>query len=402
MSADDTSLFIDANKYLDLYRTDKGKKLLAPLAEQVDYIFVTQRVVDEVQRNKIQVAADYLAAKFKELKLLTFNVPDHLTGAEAGQSAGILQEMGDVCKRLKMLNSKVDALALGILEQISSSEDEVSKALAPIFERAIPHSQEEIQRARERREFGNPPGKASNPIGDQLTWEQILSHFQGKRRLWIISRDGDYGTLFGGKGFINRFLYEELQAVSPGAEAFLFADTVEGITHFVAATGVKAEKRLTPEEVEEIEKEEQSLPPLPQRFHSSEDLRGAIETLSLLRSPDEQKRRAMEAMSNLPDFHEQMRRAMVAMSNLPDFQEQKRRAMEAMSNLPDFHEQMRRAMEAMSNLPDIDEQVRRALRMSEQSPPSDEDSESNDEDGANTDPEDDDEPDNSTDDEQPK
>ena len=275
MSADDALLFIDSNKYLDLYRTDKGKKLLSPLCEQVDYIFVTQRVVDEVQRNKIQVAADYLAAKFKELKLITFSVPDHLTGVEAGQGVGILQEMGNVSNRLKKVNSEVDALALGILEQISISKDEVSEALARIFDRAILHSQEELQRARERREFGNPPGKASNPIGDQLTWEQILSHFRGKKRLWIISRDGDYGTLFRGKGFINRFLYEELQAVSPGAEAFLFADTVEGIRHFVSATGVKAEKRLTPREVEEIEEEEQSLLPLSQHF--GEDFRRLME-----------------------------------------------------------------------------------------------------------------------------
>lgn len=63
MSADDTLLFIDTNKYLDLYRTDKGKKLLAPLGEQVDYIFVTQQVVGEVQRNKILVAAEFLRQK---------------------------------------------------------------------------------------------------------------------------------------------------------------------------------------------------------------------------------------------------------------------------------------------------------------------------------------------------
>lgn len=91
MPADDVLLFIDANKYLDLFRTDKGKKLLAPLGEQVDHIFVTQRVVDEVQRNKIPVAADFLAGKFKELKLLTFNVPDHLAGTDSGQGTTILQ-----------------------------------------------------------------------------------------------------------------------------------------------------------------------------------------------------------------------------------------------------------------------------------------------------------------------
>ena len=33
MLTEDALLFIDSNKYLDLYRTDKGKKLLAPLGE---------------------------------------------------------------------------------------------------------------------------------------------------------------------------------------------------------------------------------------------------------------------------------------------------------------------------------------------------------------------------------
>ena len=350
MSADDALLFIDSNKYLDLYRTDKGKKLLSPLCEQVDYIFVTQRVVDEVQRNKIQVAADYLAAKFKELKLITFSVPDHLTGVEAGQGVGILQEMGNVSNRLKKVNSEVDALALGILEQISISKDEVSEALARIFDRAILHSQEELQRARERREFGNPPGKASNPIGDQLTWEQILSHFRGKKRLWIISRDGDYGTLFRGKGFINRFLYEELQAVSPGAEAFLFADTVEGIRHFVSATGVKAEKRLTPREVEEIEEEEQSLLPLSQHF--GEDFRRMMEQAV---KPGEDFRRMMEqAVKPGEDIRRMMEQAMKPGEDFRRMMEQAvkpgediRRMMEqAMKPAEDIH----RMMEQVANL----------------------------------------------------
>ena len=144
----------------------------------------------------------------------------------------------------EMRRAQKPILALGILEQISRSEDEVSKALAPIFAKAVPHSQEELQRARERRELVNPPGKNTNPIGDQLTWEQILIRFQEKRRLWIISRDGDYGTVFDDKGFLNRFLYDELCNVASAPEADLFADTVEGIRHFVDTTGVKAEKRL--------------------------------------------------------------------------------------------------------------------------------------------------------------
>jgi PIN domain len=268
--------------YLDLYRTDQGKKLLAPLGEQVDYIFVTQQVVGEVQRNKILVAAGFLSQKFKGVKLQSFNVPDHLSGTSTGQGKEILQQMSEIGQKIKKVNDEVDALALGILEQISYSEDEVSKALSPIFASAAPHSPEELQRARDRRELGNPPGKSTNPIGDQLTWEQILTCFKGKKRLWIISRDGDYGTVYGGKGFLNHFLYDELCKVADKPEVYLFEDTVEGIGHFVDTTGVKAEKRLTPEEAEEIEKEERSLPDLSQ---PSKGLSQIIAEVEQLRQP---------------------------------------------------------------------------------------------------------------------
>jgi hypothetical protein len=280
MPADDALFFIDANKYLDLYRTDKGKKLLASLEEQVDYIFVTEQIVNEVQRNKILVAGVFLKQKFKGLKLQSFNVPDHLSGTNTGQGTQILQQMSEISQKIRKVNDDVDELTLGILEQISCSQDEVSQALSPIFAKAISHSSEELQNARDRRELGNPPGKSNNPIGDQLTWEQILTHFEGKKRLWIISRDGDYGTVYGGKGFLNRFLYDELCEVASEPEAYLFENLVEGIAHFVDTTGVTAEKRLSPEEADEVEREERSLP-----HYRSESFKKVIGDVGRLRSP---------------------------------------------------------------------------------------------------------------------
>jgi hypothetical protein len=259
MPAEDFLLVIDANKYLDLYRTVHGKKLLEPLGEQANHIFVTQQVVEEVQRNKIEVATAFLAKQFGELKLQTFAVPDHLFGTDVSKSKNILEQMGEIVQRIKKVNRDVDALATGIMGQIYQSQDEVSKALAPIFAKAVAHTPAELQRAKERRERGNPPGKSTNPIGDQLTWEQILSRFAGKKRLWIISRDGDYGTVYEGKGFLNLYLYDELLRMNPDAEAFLFDDVVDGIKDFANKTGVKADKLPSAEETREIKKEEKAL-----------------------------------------------------------------------------------------------------------------------------------------------
>jgi hypothetical protein len=263
MSINDSLLFIDTNKYLDLYRIYKGKELLVPLKEQADHIFVTQQVVNEVQRNKIVVAAEFLKEKFQKLKLQTFNLPDHLSSTYTNQRQDILDQMSKIIKDVEKVNTQVDAWELSILKQINCSEDEVSKALSSIFANPVSHTSEELQRARERKELGNPPGKGAGSIGDQLNWEQILTNFKGKKRLWIISRDSDYGIIHDGQGFLNRFLYEELCKIVPTPEVYLFGDLATGIKHFVNTTGVKAEQGLSPEVAEEIEREEKSLPPLP-------------------------------------------------------------------------------------------------------------------------------------------
>ena len=262
MSVNDSLLFIDTNKYLDLYRIDKGKELLTPLKEQADYIFVTKQVVNEVQRNKMVVAADFLKRKFQKLKLQTFNLPDHLSDTYTNQREDILKEMRKITQDIKRVNAKVDAWELSIIKQISCSEDEVSKALSSIFANPVAHTPEELQRARNRKELGNPPGKGADSLGDQLNWEQILTNFKGKKRLWIISRDSDYGIIHDDQGFLNRFLYEELCNIVSTPEVYLFGDLVTGIKDFVDKTGVKAEQGLSPEVAEEIEREEKSLPPL--------------------------------------------------------------------------------------------------------------------------------------------
>lgn len=266
MAADEFLLFVDSNKYLDLYRIHQGKKLLASLREQASHIFVTTQVVAEVERNKLAVASEFLAEKFKELRVQVLGVPDHLTGAEgadAGYRKKIARRMKYVGRAIEDINKQSRGLTSEILEKVSRSDDEVSRALAPIFANAVTHTSEELQRARDRRELGNPPGKSSNAIGDQLAWEQILTHFRGKRRLWVVSRDGDYGTKRGDTNLLNSFLLDELSRVAKNPEVFLFEDLAEAIGHFVKLTGVRAEQRLTPDEVQSIKKEEEALPPVP-------------------------------------------------------------------------------------------------------------------------------------------
>jgi hypothetical protein len=114
-----------------------------------------------------------------------------------------------------------------IIKKVSSSIDEVSTALAPIFTRALYHTEEILTKAKHRKELGRPPRKSADPLGDQVTWEQILSRCVGIKKLWIISRDSDYGVFYNNDGFLNQFLYDELRTVSPDAKAFFFEEVVK-------------------------------------------------------------------------------------------------------------------------------------------------------------------------------
>jgi hypothetical protein len=264
MTTDNALFFIDANKYLDLYRTMTGRLSLAGIREQADHMFVPQKVVDEVKRNTIKETANFLTNHFDELPIANTNVPDQLFGATEEQSKSIQRQVDDIRRAIKKVNTELRTLKMDIMKKVGQSTDEVSTVLAPIFTKAVRHSDAELQKAEARKERGDPPGKKTNPVGDQLNWGQILCRFVGKTKLWIVTRDSDYGCMYGEKraekGYLNRLLYDELQKVSPGAEAFLFENVVDAIEHFAAITGVKADELPTPQQREEIKKEEE-MPP---------------------------------------------------------------------------------------------------------------------------------------------
>lgn len=231
--AEDALLFIDANIYLDLYERAYRPLVLSQLAELSTIIFSTQQVVDEVRRRKNQVAANAIEKAFQQIAKTTIekSIPEHLLSQM--QFLDLTNWLTSVPKFNNMINSyKID-----LKEQIDRQEDSVSRTLAPIFRNSKGHTSAEFERARERRDRGNPPGKGAT-LGDQLNWEQLLGRFRGKTKIWIISRDGDYGTFSGDKGLLHQFLIDELCAISPAAEAHLFGNLAEGIQDFKNRSGV--------------------------------------------------------------------------------------------------------------------------------------------------------------------
>jgi hypothetical protein len=155
----DALIFIDTNQYLDLYRVVEGKKLLGLLQEQRDYIFVTEQVVKEVQSIKLKTAADFLTEQFRQLTVHELGVPDHLFDASGDTTNTLRKKFEGLKKSINEINNDLKAAAVQTLHHVSWSQNAVSKALASLFDKPVSHTPDEIQRARERKERGSPPGK---------------------------------------------------------------------------------------------------------------------------------------------------------------------------------------------------------------------------------------------------
>jgi len=265
MASDDAVVFIDTQLYIDLYRTKSGKDLLALLQEEKDHIFITEQIVNEVNRHKLQEAMKFFQRECQIGKAPGSKLPNHLFDDSGAIVQGIRNRLSIASDQVKEATRDLDKAIAETLRLISLSEDVVSKALAPLFAKAEAHKPEEFERAKVRNARGIPPGKKVGAVGDELNWEQFLSFVKGsgKRRLWIISRDSDYCLTHDKQAvFLIPTLHQELMRIDPPPEVRAFMNIPEGIKDFSEVTGVKADNLPTPERVQEIKKEQEEVPPL--------------------------------------------------------------------------------------------------------------------------------------------
>lgn len=269
-------LFIDANQYLTLYGLIAGqRKLLSALEEQKAHVFVSAQIVDEVLRNKLRHAQFFFSDKLKELGAIEPAIPDHLLDVSDEKTIELRRSF-DQAKRASI---ELKELARAALSRISRSDDEVSKRLAVQFDQAKQPNVVELQRARERRERGNPPGKSKDPLGDQITWEQLLVYCKeiSCKRIWIITSDQDFWIKWEKQFLLNSLLHRDLAAACGlTLEVHCFADMAEGISHFGKNADVKADQLPTDEETAEIKKEIENLPPLDWLMGGTDDATMAV------------------------------------------------------------------------------------------------------------------------------
>lgn len=232
----DQILFIDANVYLRFYDSANNKftELLKTIVELRNYIFVTEQIRDEVHRNKLSAAIYSFDSNYKSLGISKTTLPEHLDENEDKKLTAWNKKRNKIINDENELKKEYCNIVSNTLESIMNSTDAVSIELEKIFALAKPPSFDDIDAARLRKEIGNPPGKAKDPLGDQLSWEQFLRHYKGSE-IWIITNDGDYLSQYNGKYYLNPFLFNELKRIGNNKppKIKLFESLTKGIEDFV-------------------------------------------------------------------------------------------------------------------------------------------------------------------------
>ncbi len=228
-------IFIDTNIYLRFFDGNRKdlKKLLETLLKVSDKIFITDQIVSEIERNKLSVFKQSINNYTNKLKIETVALPEHFTTDLKNVEMEEWNKKREIISKENIkLTKEIDKIFVKNLELISKSQDSVSQKLSGIYKYVIYASDEEILAARKRRELGNPPGKDSDPLGDQISWEQFLNRVSTYDEIWIITNDSDYLTEYKGALFLNSYLFSEIIRRNPVAKLNCFNELLRGLESY--------------------------------------------------------------------------------------------------------------------------------------------------------------------------
>jgi len=227
-------IFIDANIYLRFFDSNSSeyKKLLKSLEEVKEHIFSTIQIRDEVERNKLQVFLRSFKEYTKNFCMSKVTLPEHLESDPTRTLKDWNKETGEILSKVKGQKEKLSEITKTLIDKINNDKDDISKILISIFENAKPHSEGQLVKARSRKEIGNPPGKVNDPLGDQVSWQQLLDETHAIEQVWFITNDKDYITAFNDTCYLNTLLIKELKVINKDIKIFCYNSLADGLKSF--------------------------------------------------------------------------------------------------------------------------------------------------------------------------
>jgi predicted nucleic acid-binding protein len=253
-------IFIDTNIYLRFFDSNQKdfRNLLDELLKIKEHIFVSNQIVNEINRNKLNVFKKSISNYKTKSKLESINIPEHFE--KESNEFDIIdwnKKRKEIEIKIADLNSQLESFFEENLKNICSSEDYVSQKLIELFENSSIETNDEYVKSQRRKEIGNPPGKNNDSLGDQLTWEQLLGRCKSVNEIWIISNDFDYFTLHNKSLYLNAFLISELFQINPNLKLNCYNTLSEGLKSYYSV--YPKENQIGTYELDRITEEEKLL-----------------------------------------------------------------------------------------------------------------------------------------------
>lgn len=181
------NVFIDTNILLDLYHLsgpdlDELRKVIKLAEIQKLHVLLPDQVEDEFWRNRERVISEALElfSKTKASATLPNLIRANPKSSELRQA---VERVNDLVKELRQVADL----------EIGDHKLKADEVIDSLFTQCPPQtiSRTLVERAKARKDLGNPPGKASS-IGDAINWEWLLETVPNGENLVIISSDGDF------------------------------------------------------------------------------------------------------------------------------------------------------------------------------------------------------------------
>jgi predicted nucleic acid-binding protein len=202
-------LFVDTNVWLSFFAFSNDD--ITQLGKLIDLInngtlklYVPEQVANEFMRNR-------------EVKLA-----DSIKEFSKGFSKALPRFLMDFeeAKAFKKAFDELDKAKNDLIQK--ANEGAVSRTfavdtlVANVFSAATigDVTSEMVEKARLRRDIGNPPGK-NGSLGDQINWEYLLEKVPQKAILHVVSKDGDYQSAMK-NGHPHHYLSKEWSDVKKG------------------------------------------------------------------------------------------------------------------------------------------------------------------------------------------
>lgn len=300
-------LFIDTNVYLSFYHFSSDDiesiDILANriLAGEI-VVHLPQQVENEWERNR-EIKLNNAANEFQKITFQT-QIPRHMHDLSMAKT--YLEAVTEAKRARDHLIAEANAKA-------RTSGLKVDLLLRRLFDASTKHDDDDgiYERGKTRAERGNPPGKPGS-IGDQYNWEMLLAKVPDVD-LYVITKDGDYGSPLGGKdetgiAYPHPFLKREWSNRKNNANLYIF-ESIKALLGYYSKTIVAAAAPIAPPD-QPIDQPQQAVEPAQPREGAivgeqanAQQTPEMIEADAALTVPQRtEKAAAIEALVHSPNF----------------------------------------------------------------------------------------------------